>query len=176
LIRPSAVSGLLQPGTEVLIAGYGVTAPGDPSSNGVQHHGTTTLIEVGASELLLERGARKCIGDSGGPTLVERGGERWLIGVSARSDGSCSTHSIETRVDAYLSWIHSFGEIPCGSGLSPDCETPATPKSLVNHEESGDPGGGCALAAFAAPPLVAPGGLLVGLALLFAARRRRGAR
>lgn len=31
LIRPSAVSGLLQPGTEVLIAGYGVTAPGDPS-------------------------------------------------------------------------------------------------------------------------------------------------
>lgn len=131
LIRPSEL-GLLKYGTELLIAGYGLTSAQNQSSSGTKYYAKTTLAGVGQSELLLggKGKPQTCSGDSGGPTLLDagKGSEDWrLVGVTSRGDQYCMLESVDTRVDAFLSWIHSAGTIPCGSGLSADCETAPTP-------------------------------------------------
>jgi V8-like Glu-specific endopeptidase len=130
LIRPKEL-GLLKYGTELLIAGYGLTSAKNQGSSGTKYYATTTLAAVGQSELLLggKGQPQTCSGDSGGPTLVDASGsEDWrLVGVTSRGDQSCLLESVDTRVDSFLSWIHSAGTIPCGSGLSADCETAPTP-------------------------------------------------
>lgn len=132
MIRPKEVGPLFAYGAKLLIAGYGVTTANTDTS-GVKRYGTTHLAAIGKSEILIESGARKCSGDSGGPTLIETkegNGDYRHIGVASRADLECSVGSIETRVDVYLDWIASFGTIPCGSGASADCETLPPPKKV----------------------------------------------
>ncbi len=136
LIRPTEL-GLLKYGVDLLIAGYGLTSAQNQSSSGTKYYAKTTLASVGQSELLLggKGKPQTCSGDSGGPTLLDagKGSEDWrLVGVTSRGDQYCMLESVDTRVDPFLSWIHSAGTIPCGSGLSPDCDsapapTPPTP-------------------------------------------------
>jgi len=133
MIRPSEL-GLLKYGTSLLIAGYGLTSATNQNSSGTKYYATTTLASVGQSELMLAGKGKPqtCSGDSGGPTLVDagNGSEDWrLVGVTSRGDQYCMMESVDTRVDPFLSWIHSAGTIPCGSGLSADCETTPTPPS-----------------------------------------------
>jgi hypothetical protein len=133
LVRPKEVGPLFKLGSGLLIVGYGQTKASDPNSVGVKHHGTSTLAEVGTSEFWVEGQGepQKCNGDSGGPTLADAdpgAADDWrIIGVASRAGENCTFGSVETRVDVYLSWIHGFGPIPCGSGLSPDCGAPPPP-------------------------------------------------
>jgi secreted trypsin-like serine protease len=88
---------------------------------------------------------QNCYGDSGGPGFANLGGVRRLIGVVSRSFNGeeCTMGGVDTRVDAYLAWIHSkVTDVPCDSGMSPACEPPEPP----DPEEPEDPGaddGGC---------------------------------
>jgi secreted trypsin-like serine protease len=46
-----------------------------------------------------------CHGDSGGPTFVETTQALLLAGVTSGGDDAC-TQGIETRIDAYSSWLN----------------------------------------------------------------------
>ena len=129
MIRPKEL-GLIKIGAPLMIMGYGQSVASNPDSSGVKRQGPTTLEMVGDSEMLISGSAQTCHGDSGGPTLANAGSstvaDYRIIGVTSRGADTCDVASVETRVDAYLTWIHSFGTIPCGSGLSADCGvTPA---------------------------------------------------
>lgn len=132
IVRPGAeVIELVRVGADALLVGYGQTVPLSKSSSGTKHQGSAKIGEVETHELYLEGGGpQKCHGDSGGPTLgdIDPGpGHDWrLIGVASRAGENCTGGSIETRVDAHLSWIHEQDDLPCGSGLSPDCPARAT--------------------------------------------------
>jgi hypothetical protein len=141
LVRPKEVGPLIKYGAPLLIVGYGKTNPQSDLSSGVKHHGTTELAQVGSSEIFVSNqgsGPTKCSGDSGGPTLADAdsgaGADYRIIGVASRADQGCAYGSVETRVDPYLSWIHGFGTIPCGSGLSADCGTVPPPPPPVKKE------------------------------------------
>jgi MYXO-CTERM domain-containing protein len=129
VIRPSEVANI-KTGASVLIAGYGLTDPYKQTSGGDKNHGTTVIGSVAAPEIRILGDSRpqKCNGDSGGPTILEvegaSGTEQRLIGVASRAGENCVGGSVEERVDFYLSWIESFGTLPCGSGSSPDCAPP----------------------------------------------------
>jgi hypothetical protein len=145
LVRPGAeVSKLVKQGNGVLVVGFGQTDPASKNSKGTRVQGVTTIGQVGTHELFLDPGPpgpQKCGGDSGGPTLgdLDAGsGYTWrLIGIASRAGQGCVGGSIETRVDAHLTWIHKQGTIPCGSGLSKDC--PSTPpKTTIGEDCSSD--------------------------------------
>jgi hypothetical protein len=128
IARPGVeVTELVKVGADAVVVGYGQTEPLSKSSSGTKHQGSVTIGEVATDEIYLEGGGpQKCHGDSGGPTLgdLDPGpGRDWrLIGVASRAGESCTGGSIETRVDAHLSWIHEQDDdLPCGSGLGPDC-------------------------------------------------------
>jgi len=135
LVRSTAIAGkLIKLGGEALIIGYGQTDSKNKNSAGIKHHGTGIIGQVGTGEIFLSGtgNPRKCFGDSGGPTLVNAGSSsspQWqIVGVASRADQDCSYGSVETRVDVYLSWIHSVANsIPCGSGLNKDCGTQPPP-------------------------------------------------
>ena len=132
LIRPSEL-GAIVVGAKTEIVGFGQTKAGDKWSSGTKHYGTSAVRYVAHSEMMLTTGsARKCHGDSGGPTFidVDKSSKKLLKigGVASRGAEGCTVGTIETRVDPFLSWIHSKATLPCESGLSKSC-TP-TPKGL----------------------------------------------
>jgi secreted trypsin-like serine protease len=171
MVRPAEVGVLLKTGSSMRIAGYGETAASRSSSVGTKVEGTTALAAVGNSEIMISRApaAQTCDGDSGGPTLAGPADDLRVVGVTSRGDVTCSLGSFETRVDSYLTWIHSFGPIPCGSGLSAECPG----QQDVILAQSG--AGGCDLGSSypsAGRPGAIPAGVLLWL-LAAAARRRR---
>ena len=148
--------------TDLAIVGYGQIEETNQLV-GVKYDALTSIRELNASELRVSMGGadpQNCHGDSGGPALTALGGEPRVVGVVSRSfqSNACDNGGIDTRVDAYLDWIHANVPvgIPCGSGLAEAC--PDAP----------DDGGCCSTGA-------APAGSSIGLGLLatVALRRRR---
>lgn len=131
LPTPDAVAGTVTPGTFVDIVGYGVTEPTGLFPTGVKHEARTEVLELGSHELLLSKAGQpqNCRGDSGGPAFADLGSGVRLVGIVSRGEGgildACDAgHGIDTRADAYLAWIHTLADLPCGSGLSPPCGGP----------------------------------------------------
>lgn len=139
LPRPGESSAIVADG-EVDIVGYGFTVENDLDHYGVKNDATTHIAAVGDWELQIANPGepQNCQGDSGGPAFRDLGAGQRLISVVSRGTTQdttdCSQGGIHTRVDAYLDWIESQAELPCGSGLEDDCEDtpdagtpPATP-------------------------------------------------
>jgi secreted trypsin-like serine protease len=106
-------------GDRFVIAGFGVTVPGNDASTGVAR--TATLIATGRPGnlqiRLVDRATRgerlglgACIGDSGGPALRESGGALAVIGVVSWSTGpgnedGCGGMTGVTPLALYRAWI-----------------------------------------------------------------------
>ena len=93
-------------GKELVFVGYGV-------SNGVNQTGAGTKRYVrmpieGVTSTQFEYGLpgkNTCNGDSGGPAFAEINGETLLAGVTSYGDATCKQYGVDTRVDAYKSFI-----------------------------------------------------------------------
>jgi len=126
-------------GIDLEIVGYGRTS-NETSDFGVMYDAMSAVISVNPTELQVGMGSpqpQNCNGDSGGPGFADLDGERRVIGIVSRSfsGGECTMGGVDTRVDAYLNWIHGkvASGIPCGSGLAEPCA----------GENPGDEDGGC---------------------------------
>ncbi len=166
-----AEAAMLGVGTDLELVGYGQTTDEDPQSTGVKFHARTKVIEIIPSEMRVSTGnpdPQNCHGDSGGPAIATLGDGQRTVGVVSRSynSGQCDNGGVDTRVDAYLTWIHGKVPtgIPCGSGLSPAC-----PPEEMPPEEEDDDGGCCSTGG------ASQGSLLLGLVVgaLVVRRRRR---
>ncbi len=174
--RPTDVPSLV-PGMEMQIAGYGAT-DAQGGGGGVMFDATTAMISLDTTELQVGMGApqpQNCYGDSGGPGFATVGGTRRVIGVVSRSFASgpdCDAGGIDTRVDAYLPWIHAHlppgTAVPCDSGLAEPCEEPEPeePEPMPGDDEDG---GGCCSTGGGGT-----GSALLALALGLLMLRRRG--
>jgi secreted trypsin-like serine protease len=159
---------LLVAGLDLAIVGYGKTTTASDQT-GVMFDAMTKLISLNPTEIQVGMGSpqpQNCQGDSGGPALADLGDGRRVVGVVSRSYSGfeCTMGGVDTRVDAYLAWIHGKVPtgIPCGSGLAEPCET----------EEEEDEGGCCSAGGHGARGAGVLG-LLVGLGLLSPRPRRR---
>ena len=162
-------SATIAAGLDLAIVGYGRTS-NSTNDTGVLYDAMTELISVNPTEIQVGMGApqpQNCNGDSGGPAFADLGDGRRIVGIVSRSfmGVECTMGGVDTRVDAYLTWIHGKVPtgIPCGSGLSAPCTT----------EEPDDDGGGCCSSGDRGRAGAGVLGLLVGLMVL-RPRRRRG--
>lgn len=165
---PELVAGLA-----MQIAGYGAT-DAQGNGGGVMFDAETVMISIGPTELQVGMGApqpQNCYGDSGGPGLATVGGVRRVIGVVSRSFGDgfeCNAGGIDTRVDSYLTWIHSKlpagTVVPCDSGLAEACPEPEPDPAPIDE---GDAGGCCSTGGDGT------GSALLAVLLGMLARRRR---
>lgn len=87
--------------------GYNVTNDGDHIGIGIKREGSWVIDHVDNRRVFFSvDGKNTCHGDSGGPAFVETkdGTSIVLAAVTSVGDSEC-TQGVETRVDAYASWL-----------------------------------------------------------------------
>lgn len=152
-------------GDEARIVGYGQATVGVASSTRRQAVTELAGIDTGDTIKVGDATRHTCLGDSGGPALLDDGDGEEVIGVDSYADnGNCDMPAHFRRVDQYLPFLdeHTGYVAPGDADAGVD-----DPDAMPADPGADDGGGGCA---------VGGGGgasLLVGLALL-ALRRRRG--
>jgi hypothetical protein len=147
LPSPAQAAAGLVTGATLAIVGYGQTEPQPGSmTGGVKYDAFTALGRVGPYEIQVGSAGQpqNCFGDSGGPAFALIENEPMIVGVVSRGltdSETCDQGGIDTRVDAYLDFIHGLADIPCGSGLSPPCSGPPTPPPPPGDGPPGEGGG-----------------------------------
>ena len=174
----------------VEIVGYGFRDPDYnpqstvPEDSGIKYLATSVINEVGDTEMQIGTHPptpQKCAGDSGGPTFLEYHDgllpiER-VVGVTSGAYDStdCHTGGIDTRVDAYRSWIDIKMANACATQIRTACQgeiglaLPAPEPAPADEPSSDD---GCSATARRSGHTTA---LIVTLAFLLRRRLNRGA-
>jgi secreted trypsin-like serine protease len=91
-------------GTDLTLVGFGLTGP-DSGDSGIRRAGTAGITGIDDQRIALNsgpEGASTCAGDSGGPSLLDGR----VVGIHSRS--SCSTLSLDERVDVHANFIDPF--------------------------------------------------------------------
>lgn len=97
--------GALNPGTEIVLAGFGQTESG---SSGRLLYTSVDLESLESDELVVNKaGTGACYGDSGGPAYVSIGGTLSLVGATSRGEAGCRGAAVYTRVSYYKSWLEA---------------------------------------------------------------------
>jgi secreted trypsin-like serine protease len=98
----------LATGTDVVLAGFGVTNGNSQEGAGILRY-TTVKIQDGAyGKTEIETDETKngsCNGDSGGPGLINVSGKWYIWGTTSRGDSACAKDGVYTKVTAYRDWI-----------------------------------------------------------------------
>ncbi len=151
---------------ELEMVGYGPDLVSGPRRRAA----LTSMVEIAASELRYDGAARRCKGDSGGPTFLRSPAlaEPALVSLTSRvyelniAESPCGS-IIETRVDAYAGFIRE---------LAPGVREAMAAETGGEVSDGGVGGGdeGCRLGAGSTPA----GGLWALVAGLFLLRRRHG--
>jgi secreted trypsin-like serine protease len=106
----------LTKGTEVELAGYGITQADTQKGTGVLRKAEVTVSNpsYGKTEVILDqsRGEGACHGDSGGPAFVRLGNINYLWGVTSRgypnsSGDDCAHEVVYTKIASQIGFIES---------------------------------------------------------------------
>lgn len=171
-------------GADVTIVGWGqqteeerdpLEAP-PPGVVGEKVCATNSIHELGSYEMQVgddDTSPRKCHGDSGGPTYQMVTGDsadlERLVGVTSHTYdlSGCARGAVDTRVDAWLTWIDSAMTAACERGDRTWCELPGIlPPDYVIEDPSS---GGCAVGTGGEP---SPHPLFIALLLVLLRRQR----
>jgi hypothetical protein len=175
----------IPPGTDVLQAGFGDTSDGRGQDGLLRKLATKTIdcAEIGSTQYKGDRllcfssadGDGTCYGDSGGPTFVKIGGQRYLVGVtSGGTDDSCRTgYDLQTLVPAELDFItRNVPALAADNGAGNGTPEPNDPADLASSR-SEDSSAGCSATRGGSGGGGAASGLLAIAGLALARRRRR---
>jgi V8-like Glu-specific endopeptidase len=138
-------------GLDVRIVGYGQTVFGE--NNSAKYSATTKIAALGTLDTILigSAEARTCIGDSGGPALLDG----VVIGIDSYSDTTgCGDPAHFRRTDSFLAFIDQH------AGTAPPVDDDPPPPDDPTGE-----GGGCSTGRSSS--------VIFGLALLAVFRKRR---
>lgn len=146
----------IPPGSDVLQAGYGDSSDGRGLDGVLRKLATKTVdcAEIGSTQYKGDRllclsssdGDGTCYGDSGGPTFVKVGGQRYLVAItSGGTDDSCRRgYDLHTLVPAELDFIKAnVPSLAADNGAGNGPVEPNDPADLVSARAADD-AGGCA--------------------------------
>ncbi len=140
-IAPSATA-ISNPslGLEVTLIGYGVTSE-NGSDSGIKRLAKNTIAQMDSTRIVFLGSSgntgNTCYGDSGGPAFATLNGHEVVVGVTSGGSPPCGTSGVDTRVDAFQTWLvqTSGGDILQGSTAPP----PDTqkPQVLITSPQDG---------------------------------------
>jgi secreted trypsin-like serine protease len=99
-------------GRSLVFVGYGVSNGVTQSGGGTKRVVSIPISEVGSTQFAYEDSRRNtCFGDSGGPAFTQdASGNLLLAGVTSYGDQRCQQYGVDTRVDAFRSFITSASQ------------------------------------------------------------------
>jgi secreted trypsin-like serine protease len=108
-VTPVAINGPMASswvGRSLTFVGFGATN-GYGSGSGTKRAVEIPVSQVASTQFAYEDTSKNtCFGDSGGPAFAtDEGGKLLLAGVTSFGDRTCSQYGVDTRVDAYTSFI-----------------------------------------------------------------------
>lgn len=140
-VAPSAIA-ITPPkvGLGVTLIGYGVTSEyaKDAGTKRIAHN---TISQMDATRMVFLGSSgnegNTCYGDSGGPAFATLKGHEVVVGVTSGGTAPCGTDGIDTRVDAFKSWLISAsgGDILQGSAAPPKDTT--KPQVAIRSPQDG---------------------------------------
>lgn len=151
LVLPGPASLSLTPGTPARVLGFGDTKVASEPS-GRRRQGMLSVLDT--TESAFRAGpspGMSCVGDSGGPVLVNDGTREVLAGITVSGDVACRTEAVNVRVDVlrdtFLAPFLSEAPEPGVPTLAPDslCRDTCTrdaecPSGLTCDFTEGTPG------------------------------------
>jgi len=151
--------------------GFGTTQA-VTEDGGVKREVRIPLDEWDSAFLYYEDTHRQtCFGDSGGPALVQRGGDWTVAGVNSYGDDHCNEFGVSVRVDAFQDWIDAFT-----GDWQPEDGTPvqgAEDDEGVDQDQGSGFGAPATCSAAGAPTPRAGAAALFALMLVYTLMRRR---
>jgi len=99
-------------GRSLTFVGYGVANGVSQTGGGVKRVVNIAVSQIGSTQFAYEDSRRNtCFGDSGGPAFAQdASGNLLLAGVTSYGDQRCQQFGVDTRVDAYRSFIASASQ------------------------------------------------------------------
>ncbi len=129
--------GYLEKGAEIIAVGWGLQSPyvngndsGKTPISGQKMCAKSFINELGEFEMQIggdAQSARKCFGDSGGPSYIEfateAGKQTRVIGVTSHAydENICFKGGVDTRIDVWYDWIDAQMTRHCNLGLRKWC-------------------------------------------------------
>jgi len=109
-VTPIAINGSMTSswvGRPLDFVGFGATNGWSGAGSGTKRAVTIAVSQVGATQFAYaDRTKNTCFGDSGGPAFAkDESGGLVLVGVTSYGDQTCTQYGVDTRVDAYKSFI-----------------------------------------------------------------------
>ncbi len=94
-------------GRPLTFVGYGVTNGHTQGGAGVKRAVSIAVSQVGSTQFAYaDRQKNTCFGDSGGPAFAQDAdGTLSLVGVTSYGDQTCTQYGVDTRVDAFRTFI-----------------------------------------------------------------------
>lgn len=99
-------------GRSLVFVGYGVSNGVTQTGGGTKRVVSIPISQVGSTQFAYEDSRRNtCFGDSGGPAFAQdQNGNLLLAGVTSYGDQRCQQYGVDTRVDAFRSFIASASQ------------------------------------------------------------------
>lgn len=121
-------------GAMAVVVGWGLTTPGGAVVNDLQELEmpiisnqlcqtsyanpiTDSMLCAGYADTINPKDA--CSGDSGGPLMVNSGGEWLLTGVVSFGYATCNNFGVYTRISSFLAWIEQYVDITTSTNPPP---------------------------------------------------------
>lgn len=93
-------------GKGLTFVGYGVTNGNTQTGVGTKRQVTIPISQVGATQFAYQTaGKNTCNGDSGGPAFATINNQLYLVGTTSYGDVGCTQYGVDTRVDAFQSFL-----------------------------------------------------------------------
>lgn len=112
-VTPMAAVADLTPyqGKELFFVGYGISNGYTGTGGGIKRAVWMRMSQLSATTFRYnDYGKNTCNGDSGGPAFVQAADGTFLVaGVTSYGDANCVSYGVDTRVDAYASFVGTTG-------------------------------------------------------------------
>jgi len=144
-VTPSAIA-TTDPavGTQITLVGFGVTSCvvnsygqlSCTNDSGVKRIATNKIAARNTVEFSFNGTGggmgSTCKGDSGGPAFATLNGQEVVVGVTSRGAMPCGQQAIDTRVDAYATWVEQTagGDVSKGGTAPPPPPADTTPPGV----------------------------------------------
>lgn len=146
-------------GRDIRLVGFGATGP-DATTNLRKRSGTTSITSYTDDDFRFRPApSQTCLGDSGGPALMQVGDHEAIIGLTSSGDSSCEVYGRHMRIGRYLPFLQGYAKA---------YSIPTGPSSVENS--------GCSMSAGVPAQGSSGAGLLLLLGCLVVSRARSGSR